>query len=173
MASAEVNFDLREIDSLAELLNKAKLSSQDRSRLLINIGGIVEEQIQERFDAQQDPEGNPWEQLAQKTRDYYTSNGMGHGSLLNQSGMLRESVESQVDDWSVLVGATMEYAAIHQFGGEIRPKTKQALSVPGYGKLKKVTIPARPYLGISTSNAEGIMRVTQEFLAQRITEMAS
>ena len=173
MASAEFTFDLKELNSLAKLLEQAKLSSSERMQLLENIGTKVEYQTHERFDDQRDSKGNAWKALAQKTRDYYASNGMGHGRLLEQSGGLRDSIESQADDWSVLVGATKMYAAIHQFGGEIRPKTKAALYVPGYGMLQKVTIPARPYLGISTSNADDIGKIALAFLAGRITERVS
>jgi len=169
MASAECSFDLSEIDGLAKLVEQAKLSSADRVQLLKNIGVEVESQTQERFDTQRDPDGNPWKELAQKTRDYYSRSGKGGGSLLVQEGGLRDSVTSEVaDSWSVIVGATKVYAAIHQLGGEIRPKAKKALYVPGYGKLQKVSIPARPYLGISTSDADGIMQVAARFLAERI-----
>jgi phage gpG-like protein len=67
----------------------------------------------------------------------------------------------------VLVGATVVYAAIHQWGGEIVPKTAPALYVPGYGKLKKVTIPARPYLGVSGQDAADIALIAQRFVARR------
>jgi phage gpG-like protein len=67
------------------------------------------------------------------------------------------------------VGATKIYAAIHQWGGDIVPKNAGALFVPGYGRLKKVTIPARPYLGISSKNAADIVLITQRFLAGRFT----
>lgn len=169
MASAEFDFDLQEIDGLAKLIDQAKLSSADRMQLLRNIGVEVETQTQERFDSQRDPDGNPWKELAQKTRDYYSRNGLGGGSLLVQGGGLRDSITSEVaDSFSVIVGATKVYAAIHQYGGEIRPKGKKALYVPGYGMLQKVSIPARPYLGISTSDADGIMWVAAQFLAGRI-----
>ncbi|MDR3249392.1 MAG: phage virion morphogenesis protein [Treponema sp.] len=169
MDGAAVSFDLREIDGLAAKLNKAKLSTQDRAVLLRSIGAEVEAQTQERFDTQTDPEGNPWKALAQKTKDYYIENGFGGGSLLVKSGGLRDSVESQVSSWSVLVGATKIYAAIHQWGGDIVPKTAPALFVPGYGRLKKVTIPARPYVGISSNNAAEIAIIVQQFIAGRIT----
>jgi len=149
MASAEVNFDLRELDGLAKLLEQAKLSSSDRMQLLRNIGAEVETQTQERFDEQKSPEGKTWQDLAEKTKKYYARKFPGmRRSLLIGEGSLRDSIESQVDDWSVLVGATKVYAATHQFGR---------------GK-----IPARPYLGISTSNADEIMAIAQQFLAERI-----
>ena len=154
MASAEFTFDLKELDGLAKLLEQAKLSSQDRRQLLKNIGVEVEAQTQKRFDTQLSPEGKRWQDLADKTKHYYAKYFPGlRNSLLVLEGGLRDSIENQVDDWSVLVGATKVYTATHQFGR---------------GK-----IPARPYLGISTSNAEDIMKVAQAFLAGRITERVS
>jgi phage gpG-like protein len=59
------------------------------------------------------------------------------------------------------------YAAIHQWGGTIVPKTAPALFVPGYGTLRRVTIPARPYLGISSQDAADITAIAQRFMARR------
>jgi phage gpG-like protein len=62
----------------------------------------------------------------------------------------------------------MEYAAIHQWGGEIKPKSAKALFVPGYGMLQKVTIPARPYLGVSAEDTKAIESAAAQFLAGHI-----
>jgi phage virion morphogenesis protein len=168
MAGAAVELGLRDIEGLARILNGATLGPDDRAQLLHDIGAEMVSQTQERFDTQKDPAGNTWKALAQKTRDYYMQNGLGKGSLLVQSGYLRDTVTSQVSDsWSVLVGATMVYAAIHQWGGEIVPKTAPYLSVPGYGKLKQVNIPARPYLGVSSQDAADIAAIAQKFVARR------
>lgn len=155
MASAEVNFDLRELDGLAKLIEKAKLSSADRRELLGRIGNEVEAQTQNRLaETEGSPDGKPWQELAEKTKRYYAKKFPGlRKSILNLTGGLQDSIESQVDDWSVLVGATKVYAATHQFGR---------------GK-----IPARPYLGISTSNADDIMVIAKQFLSERITEKVS
>jgi phage gpG-like protein len=59
----------------------------------------------------------------------------------------------------------MEYAAVHQFGAEIKPKSARALFVPGYGMLQKVNIPARPYLGVSADDAKAIENAVSVFLA--------
>ncbi|MDR0583598.1 MAG: phage virion morphogenesis protein [Treponema sp.] len=164
---AQVSFDLKEIDAVKKLLSKITLSGADRARLLGSIGVEMEAQTQERFDTQKSPDGNSWKALAQKTMDYYGGKGLlGARSILVGEGTLRDSITSEVQGgaWSVLAGATMEYAAVHQFGAEIKPKSAKALFVPGYGWLKKVNIPARPYLGVSADDAKAIENAVAVFL---------
>ena len=171
MGGAAVEINLREVGKLAQRLNAFALSDGDKERLMKSLGVAVEEQIKTRFDTQRDPQGNSWKELAQKTRDYYLENNMGGGSLLVKEGGLRDSIESRVADdaWSVIVGASKEYAAVHQFGGEIRPKSKPALYVPGYGMLQKVNIPARPYLGFGTDDIAELQNEVDRFMREHIT----
>jgi phage virion morphogenesis protein len=172
MAAASISFDLNAIEGVKKLLAGIALDNADRARLLQSIGLEMETQTQERFDTQQSPDGNTWKALAQKTQNYYASKGWtASRSILVGEGILRDSITSEVQGgaWSVLVGATMEYAAIHQWGGEIRPKTAPYLFVPGYGRLKKVTIPARPYLGVSPDDADVIEAAVATFLAGRLS----
>jgi phage virion morphogenesis protein len=170
MAAALVSFDLTEIDAVQKMLAKAALDSEARGRLLQSIGVEMEAQTQERFDTKKSPDGDSWKALAQKTTDYYASKGWAARSILVGEGTLRDSITSEVQGgaWSVLVGATMEYAAVHQFGAEIKPKNAPALFVPGYGRLQKVTIPARPYLGVSPDDANVIEAAVAMFLAGNI-----
>ncbi|KAA5607139.1 hypothetical protein F1188_04355 [Roseospira marina] len=56
---------------------------------------------------------------------------------------------------TVRQGTNLVYARIHQLGGTIRPKTAKALAVPvgdGIRLVQQVTIPARPYLGLSAED---------------------
>jgi len=164
--AAQVSFDLREVEAVRQMLADAALDSGGRQRLLASIGAEMEAQTKKRFDAQRSPDGDSWKALAQKTQDYYASKGKGHRSLLVGEGLLRDSITSSVQEGasSVLVGATMEYAAVHQFGATITPKTAKALAVPGYGMLRKVAIPARPYLGVSQNDASAIASLAAAFL---------
>jgi len=166
--AAQVSFDLKEVDAVRKMLAEAALDSNDRQRLLGSIGVEMESQTKERFGTQRSPDGESWKALAQKTQDYYMSKGKGHRSLLVGEGLLRDSITSEVQEGasSVLVGATMEYAAVHQFGATITPKTAKALAVPGYGMLRKVVIPARPYLGVSQNDAAVIASAVSEFLGR-------
>jgi phage virion morphogenesis protein len=168
---ASISFDLKEIDAVKKILAGASLDSAARSRLLQSIGAEIEEQTKERFETKKDPEGNSWKALAQKTTAYYASKGgLGARSILVGEGTLRDSITSEVQGgaWAVLAGAAMEYAAVHQWGAEIKPKSAAALYVPGYGYLRKVTIPARPYLGVSSEDAKGIEAAAAAFLAGSI-----
>ncbi|MDR3174453.1 MAG: phage virion morphogenesis protein [Treponema sp.] len=169
--AASVSFDLKEVAAVRKLLAEAALSDADRGRLLHSIGVEMKEKTVDRFTTKKSPEGDTWKALAEKTRDYYASKGLlGSRSLLVGKGYLRDSLRSEVQDgaWSVLVGATMEYAAVHQFGAEIRPKSAPYLYAPGYGRLKKATIPARPYLGVSAADANLIAEAAATFLAGNI-----
>jgi phage virion morphogenesis protein len=163
---ASVSFDLKEVGAVKKMLANASLNAADRGRLLQSIGVEMEAQTQERFDTQKSPDGDSWKALAQKTRNYYASQGWAARSILVGEGTLRDSVTSEIQGgaWSVLVGATMEYAAVHQFGAKITPKSAKTLFVPGYGMLKKVTIPARPYLGVSPDDTKAIETAVANFL---------
>ena len=163
---AFVSFDLKEVDAVKKMLANASLNSADRSRLLQGIGTEMVEQTKERFDTKKSPDGDTWKALAQKTKDYYNSQGWSARSTLVGEGMLRDSVTSEVQGgaWAVLVGAAKEYAAVHQFGAEIVPKNARALFVPGYGMLKKAKIKARPYLGVSSDDAKVIEYAVATFL---------
>jgi phage gpG-like protein len=131
------------------------------------IGQAYEARVLEHFARQEDPEGNAWKPLssltlqlgiAGKKGGFRKSGSLGRAGIrflqnkliLVQSGALRRSIHYQADADSMTIGVGAglrgNYAAIHQFGGTIKPKAGKALRVPGVGARGSVTIPARPYL---------------------------
>ncbi len=93
------------------------------------------------------------------------------GKLLQRSGDLRKSiVVGKISKDSVEIGSSLPYARIHQLGGEITPKAKQALLIPlggdRYLKVKKVTIPARPYLLLQKEDETAILSATMDYIAE-------
>ena len=65
------------------------------------------------------------------------------------------------------VGTNVIYAAIHQLGGKIVPKNATHLVfrlATGVVLAKSVTLPARPYLGISDDDQEMIADTVFRFL---------
>jgi phage virion morphogenesis protein len=155
MAAASISFDLKEIDAVKKLLARASLDGAARGRLLQSIGVEMETQTQERFDTKTSPDGETWTAIAEKTRRYYESKPKFSAAEppLVVEGMLRLSLTSEVQDgaWSTLVGATKEYAAVHQFG------------------WPKKNIPARPYLGVSQDDAKVIEAAVAVFLAGNLS----
>jgi phage virion morphogenesis protein len=154
MAAASISFDLKEVEAVKKLLANSTLDNADRARLLGSIGNEIKEQTVDRFETKKSPDGDTWKDIAEKTRRYYErkSSSLSPEPPLVLEGMLRLSLTNEVRGgaWSVLVGATMEYAAVHQFG------------------WPKKNIPARPYLGVSQDDAKAIEAAAAVFLAGNI-----
>jgi len=87
-------------------------------------------------------------------------------TLQSANPTLRRSLRVEATATEVVVGSDRPYALIHQVGGEIRPRTGTALRFQAGGKwftVRKVTMPARPYLPIATSG--GLMTGAAEEVA--------
>ena len=87
--------------------------------------------------------------------------------ILTLNGYLRGQMTWQlVGDRTVEIGSNLPYAAVHQFGATIKPRAAKVLMFRGH-VAKSVTIPARPYLGLSDEDRSEIVGRTLEWL-QRI-----
>jgi phage gpG-like protein len=64
---------------------------------------------------------------------------------------------------SVVVGVPYAWARVHQFGATIRAKNVPYLRFlirgKGWASKKQVTIPARPWLGVSTDDSTAIVGI--------------
>ena len=70
--------------------------------------------------------------------------------LLNRAGDLGDSISSASTSRTARWGTNRVYARIHQLGGVVRPRRRRALRFESGRELvfaRRVTIPARPYLG--------------------------
>ena len=144
-----------------------KLGQMDTAPLMRRLGERIQAWTQDRFDAnqQQAPDGTPWAKLNPK----YAQNKPRHlqNRKLTLSGHLRKSIRWQLlDSQSVLVGTNVPYAAIHQFGGTIRPKKGKALAFGGRF-VQSVTIPARPYFGISAQDNKEIQEIIKDWVLEQ------
>ena len=111
------------------------------------IGSYLVTATLERFDRETGPDGKPWQKSAR---------ALATGGLtLTDTGGLRDSITHNVagDGRGVEVGSNLVYAAIHQFGGQA-------------GRGRSVTLPARPYLGIDTRDADAIFRIVARAIAR-------
>lgn len=93
--------------------------------------------------------------------------GKKNKNMLVESGSLRGSISEQAGQDYVKIGTNKIYAAIHQFGGTIRPKDAPALFFKmgsGFVRAKSVTIPARPFLTIEDEDDKMIADIIFRFL---------
>lgn len=115
-----------------------------------------------RFVSQTSPEGAAWAALHPDYRAIKRNR-----RILTERGRLRDSINSQAgQDWT-RVGTNVIYAAVHQFGATITPKSASHLifrMAGGLAHASSVTIPARPYLGISDEDEEMIADTVLIFL---------
>ena len=134
----EIKIDNKEVES--RLLDLAQKSENLRP-LMKNIAGIFAYSTEENFKE----EGRPkWENLKDSTIKQRTKNKQWPGMILQVSGQLASSVNTYYDNDSAVIGSNLEYAAIHQLGGQA-------------GRNKSVEIPARPYLKLTDDDFDEII----------------
>ena len=142
----EIKIDNQEVER--RLQEIAKKSSNLRP-LMKNIAGIFASATEDNFAE----EGRPdkWVDLSEVTKKQRKKIGKYPGQILQVSGQLASSVNTDYDDDSAIIGSNLAYAAIHQLGGQA-------------GKNKKVTIPARPYLKLTDENLNKILESILSFI---------
>jgi phage virion morphogenesis protein len=134
------------------------------------IGTRLVANTQDRFDAAEAPDGSPWKALLPA----YAALKRGPG-ILRESGMrggLQGSIAFDTAGSELAIGSNKIYAAVHQFGATIRAKNAPALRFRlgnGMVAVRSVTIPARPYLGLSRRDEEDTLDVVEFFLTRRST----
>jgi len=132
--------------------------------LMEGIGRLVQGQTRRRITSEKtSPGGAAWQANRART------------STLYKSGALSDSIDYQASAASVLVGSGLVYSRIHQYGGVIKPKNGSALKfwwVSGgftnFAIVKSVTMPARPYLGLSADNQNEIVETTEDWLSRLV-----
>jgi phage virion morphogenesis protein len=156
MAGIELNTEIRD-QVTSEVLDQIVRNMGSLRPALMEIGEHLQGSVEERFRTETDPEGQPWEPLSPLTLA-----NKRNDKILTESGGpgLRGSIHYQVGSNSLEQGTNKIYGAIHQLGGTIRAKRAPALAIgrPGgaFALVKQVTIPARPYLGLSEDDRQAI-----------------
>ena len=142
---------------------------RDPSPPLKAVGRLLVASTRNRIVAEQAPDGSAWPRL----NPAYAAGKRGPGILRERAGKagLFGSLTSALDGRTLRIGTNKAYAAVHQFGATITPKTARALFFRmggGMVAVKRVRIPARPFLGISATDRDTIRDVFADF-ARRAT----
>ena len=144
------NIEIR-IDNKAvqDALLKVAAKAETLRPLLKNLAGIMADATEENFSQQGRPD--KWQELAESTIKKRKKAGHWPGQILQVEGRLASSITTQYDDESAVIGSNLDYAAIHQLGGQA-------------GKNKSASIPARPYLSLSNEDLEDILDSIKNYL---------
>lgn len=181
MAGVTLAFEYRE--TLAALQGGIQ-ALQQPSALQRDLGELLLIIHQARFRAQVSPEELPWQALSP---GYLKRKPKNRDKVLTLDGFLRGSLRYQVDGDDLLFGTDRPYGAIHQFGGEIKRQAhtrtvyfRQAASGEiGRQFVRKsksnfaqdvkvgpytISMPARPWLGVSVQDEARLLERVVAFL---------
>lgn len=141
MTGVTLEVNTKDLDRIQRRLNR--LAGFSAAQLLADIGGHVESSTRRRIG--QEKVGPGRQRWASWSPAYAATRHAGQ-SLLQGEGDLLDSISSLVIGDTVEVGSNLVYAATHQFGDDSR------------------SIPARPYLGLSSEDVSGIDRLSVDAL---------
>ncbi|WP_069997822.1 phage virion morphogenesis protein [Cellulosilyticum sp. I15G10I2] len=152
MAGVRLDGDIRRLKNTLRNMGELQFKVANAA-----IGQVLRSSTLQRFAEGKDPEGRAW---AQSNKYTISSNGSIRKSrkkTLIETARLKNSIKAKVTNKGVAIGTNTIYAATHQLGDDnrtIRARGSKGLSfVTPSGwrrkKIVKVTIPARPFLGIS------------------------
>jgi len=141
-----------------------------RPAILKDLGEANLIATRDRFRDEKGPDGARWAAL---NADYRrTKRGRKILQGLGMRGGLLGSIAWQLLTGGefVAVGTNKEYARIHQEGGTIVPKHAKFLRFALGGRrvqARKVTIPARPYLGVADGERAAQIEIINDHVAER------
>jgi phage virion morphogenesis protein len=187
-ASITIEYKDEGLSVLVQVLSRLQEHGQKFKPVFEDMGEYLIGSIQDRFDAQESPTGEPWQDLAPKTWRYKRIK-----KILTESSNLRSRNVYAATDQEVAVGNNVVYGAMHQFGGEVQQYGRSQLAyfkvhkktgnlLPGFKKRRQsnfakwvtlpdytISIPARPYLGISESDAAELRHILEAHIQRLAT----
>lgn len=156
MTGVAITIDVHSLAAANALIGR--FADLDETALLTSIGGIGEMQTRRRIEEEKTaPDGTPWK-----------PNREGTSILLRSGEHLRDTIAFEVGSSEVSWGSSWEFAHVHQYGAVITAKGK-GLSFMSGGKrrfAKKVTIPAREFVGLSSANGTEVVEVVTDWLGR-------
>ncbi|WP_315568774.1 phage virion morphogenesis protein [Haemophilus parahaemolyticus] len=150
-----IKISLNDIQAAQQLHNIARQLQQPR-KLYGVLGETLKKIHAERFKQEVDPQGNGWQPLSAKTLARKQKKGKST-KILRQDGYLSDRTAYNYNNKNVEFGSDAKYARLHQFGGKA-------------SRGKKVTIPKRPWLGVSQQDEQKLLRKATALLQRQIDQ---
>lgn len=158
MAGAQIGMSVRDADRIGRALNALMEASGNLRQPFEEIGAALRSSTEQRFEDEVDPEGDPWEELTERTQNQLVTRRRKRGPdhILRRKGLLYQSLTYAATHADVAVGSNRIYAAIHQLGGTDDMD-------PG-----PAAVPARPFLGVSDEDEREIEEILMEHLQRAL-----
>jgi len=134
-------------DNITSKLNELQKRLNNLKPVFNQIGYTLIDIVEENFESESFL-GRAWTPLKKSTKKQKAKKG--YEKILQNRGHLAESIDFKATNDKLILGTNVEYAAIHQFGGDT-------------GKNHSVHIPAREFLPID-ENKEVPRRIKEEIL---------
>ncbi len=159
MSALVVRMNVSGFETIDAILDR--LSRPQGETLIESLARLMREQIKNRIEAGgPSPDGAAWK-----------ANIEGRKPMLYRSGALARSIDYAVSGNQAVVGSGLIYAAIHQYGGTILPKKGDRLAFRIGNRqvfARKVTMPARPFVGLSGEDRGELVRAAVLYLRSLI-----
>lgn len=174
-------------EALRAALGRLIASLADTTPTMRDLSEIMIDASARAFDKTADPvTGTPWQPLSASRQRQRAHKGRSIANMLQDGGWLVGSIARPSGPGAVreigpdhaLVGTDVPYAAIHQFGGTIKReaapmtvrlrkkngriqfaknKHKRVRIVDTVRKAYTITIPARPFIGVSPTDIQDML----------------
>lgn len=125
--SIKITHNSKEInDKLLELAKRVK----NPKPVLREIGHVIRNYVDEKFETEGQYNGEKWQDWTPKYKKKRAKKKRGEGKILSLEGELRESIVDKITSDTLEVGTNQPYAAIHNFGGEVKKRNGGFFDMP-------------------------------------------
>lgn len=170
MAGLRITIKSVHADTLKAKLARVKAIGLDPEPLLDIAGAYLVGSVQQHFHEGRSPAGFAWP-VSWRAREQGGTTMIDKGALV--SSIRHETTPNQVEVGVDGASQSSKFAYVLHYGAVITPKRGPFLVFTGPDGHKrfarKVTIPARPFLGINASDVAGIDREWREYARRELT----
>lgn len=151
-------------EKITQWLNKVLKQAGDHSKLMHNIGSVLEHNTKQRINTGIGTDDKPWQKSWRAK--------LQGGTTLRDTSRLYNSIKYTVLDGGkrVVVSTNVFYAPVLHFGATIRAKTGKYLkfktTMGGWAQIQSVIIPPRPFLGMSVDDSQEVLFEIEEYLLE-------
>jgi phage virion morphogenesis protein len=192
MAGSQITLEVGTDDVRSALVRLARFEGDGLDRAFGVIGEYLVRSTRDRAAREVDPDGVAWRALSPRYRARKAKERPAAKRLRYDSHMLGDQFAHQVVDHELYVGTAAKYGAIHQFGGDIkiaarsqhayfRQDKRTGALAPRFVKKARsnfarpvtipehtITMPARPFLGLSRQDHVEVLAILADQLARQL-----